>query len=121
MKHTTGLIIFLLIIVSTGITACSSNPLQCVFQSLSLSRASDIRSGEFNILGLFSLYLDKSTLSADLTPVRKALLTDTLESVDLTNFLLKGTEPFFSPLLISISGAYSVIDQQWLSLSHEKP
>lgn len=87
MKHTTGLLIFLLIIVITSISACSSNPLQIVFQSPSLSRASDIGSGEFSILGFFSLFLDKTTVSADLTPMRKTLLTDTLESVDLTNFL----------------------------------
>jgi hypothetical protein len=38
-------------------------------------------------MGLFTLYLDKSNANAELAPLRSSAITDTLEVVDITNFL----------------------------------
>lgn len=39
------------------------------------------------VLGLYSLHLDTSSISAELIPLRETTLTDVLEKVDITNFL----------------------------------
>ena len=39
------------------------------------------------VLGLFNLSINYADISADLTPIRKAALTDVLEIVDVSNFL----------------------------------
>jgi hypothetical protein len=41
----------------------------------------------YGSLGLFTLHLDTSTISAELIPLRSSASTDTLEVVDITNFL----------------------------------
>jgi PKD repeat protein len=43
--------------------------------------------GGMGTLGLFNLTIDPQTVSAELTPLRDASLTDVLEVVDITNFL----------------------------------
>ena len=44
-------------------------------------------SGGMGLLGLFELSLDVSKATAELTSLRQGALTDTLEAVDITNFL----------------------------------
>ena len=85
MRSTTGLFIIFLITAIIGCSARSADPIQ--------SGASEIQflnsfsPEEFSPLGIFSLDLNKDTLSAELTPIRTTSLTDTLEAVDMTNFL----------------------------------
>jgi len=44
--------------------------------------------GGVGMLGVFNLSIDPSNVTASLAPVRQATLTDVLEVVDITNFLV---------------------------------
>ena len=102
MRIFTGLIIISLII---GITACSggggiSPELDQTINDLGEIESTPLYVSDYDVngnpvggkglMGVFSGSIDVKTQTAELTPLRNPSTTDTLEVVDITNFLTAG-------------------------------
>ncbi len=90
-------LIMLLTLIVTGCSSVKSNPIQsdngnviinCNLPVGISSRFPDGSPSEgFGVMGLFTLDINPVESTAELNPVRKTTLTDTLEVIDITNFL----------------------------------
>ena len=94
-------LLVVLILLLTAILGCSSSSEKSVSPTMPTSgitgnlpigvsdRFPDGSPSEgFGVMGLFELTIDALNMRAELTPIRKSALTDVLEVVDITNFLM---------------------------------
>jgi len=99
LKTRTTLITSILMIIF-GCSATSRSPAEILLPPANDSFNSP--QSEFRILGAFTLKLNRNNLAAELLPLRKAAITDTLEVVDITGYLI--TEPCLDCARISKIG-----------------
>jgi hypothetical protein len=78
--------VILLMILTFAFAGCSSS-LGAPVVPQSESTGLDNSSNEQEMLGLYELYLDLSTVTGELVPLRETAAVDVLEIVDITNFL----------------------------------
>lgn len=94
-------IFFIAILLSLLVCGCSSSsnnslqnpvtPALCKSESMPVGVSDRFPDGSpasgFGVMGIYNLTLNPENMTAELTSLRTGALTDTLEVVDITNFL----------------------------------
>jgi len=103
LRDSQNLLIIVSLILIFGCSATPKSSVEAQFPSVSsLPTIQTISPKGFGILGSFILNINQEKMSAELTPMRRSGIADTLESVDITGYL--ETQPCIDCVKISQIG-----------------